>query len=82
MEIKPGRTFRLGDGLAVCLPDDIGFGIGDDVVFEQDGDSVTIRRKPRYTGKDLADALRALPKPTVMLKREPIDWPERAGFRD
>lgn len=79
MEITPGKTFRIGDNEAVCLPDDVAFGIGTDVEIMREGEEIVIRRRRKFTGKDLADALRALPKPTTRLEREPIEWPDRVG---
>lgn len=80
MEIKPGRTFRIGDSVAVCLPDDMGFGIGVDVEIVRDGEVVTIRPRVRMTPRELVEALDRLPKPDKVLGREPIEFPERPGL--
>lgn len=79
MEIVPGKTFRIGDEEAVCLPREAGFGIGTDVEIVREGEEIVIRRRRQRTGKDLADALRALPTPKTRLERQPIDWPDRSG---
>lgn len=80
MKIAHSKTFRNGNSEAVRLPKDMGFGIGTEVQLVKDGNSVIIRAKPKYTGRDLVEALRALPKPSRIQEREPIEFPERPGL--
>ncbi len=80
MKIVHGKTFRSGNSEAVRLPKDVGFGIGVDIEIIRNGDDVVIRRRDHATGKDLADALNALPKPSKPMIRQPVEWPERHGF--
>ena len=80
MKIVHGKTFQSGNSEAVRLPKELGFGIGIEVEIARDGDTVTIRPKPRYSGQDLVDALIALPKPDYIQEREPIEFPKRPGL--
>lgn len=74
------RTFRSGNSEAVRLPKEFAFGEGVEVEIKKTGDGITIRRKSRYTGRDLIEALNALPTPKRVQKREPIEFPERPGL--
>jgi antitoxin VapB len=80
MKIVTSRTFRSGNSEAVRLPKEFAFGEGVEIEIMKTGEGITIRRKSRYSGKDLVDALNALPKPRKPMKREPIEFPERAGL--
>lgn len=79
------RTFKSGNSIAVRLPK--GFGIPEGVELELDrtGDVVTLR-VIRDAEQDRAamlaglEALKALPKPSYIQKREPIEFPERPGL--
>ncbi len=79
------RTFKSGNSVAVRLPK--GFGIPEGVELELDraGDVVTLR-VIRDAEQDRAamlaglEALKALPKPSYIQKREPIEFPERPGL--
>jgi antitoxin VapB len=77
MKIVQSKTFRSGNSVAVRLPRELGFGVGVDIEMVQDGGEVVIRRRAHSSGKDLADALNALPKPRRSLVRQPIEFPER-----
>jgi antitoxin VapB len=79
------RSFKSGNSVAVRLPK--GFGIPEGVELELDkkGDVVTIRvardveaERARMLGG--LEALKALPKPPYIEKREPIEFPERRGL--
>lgn len=79
------RTFKSGNSVAVRLPK--GFGIPEGVELELDrkGDVVTlrvIRNAAAERARMLAglEALKALPKPSYIQKREPIEFPERPGL--
>jgi antitoxin VapB len=78
--IVTSRTFRSGDSEAVRLPEEFAFGEGVEVEIVKNGDSLTIRRKPQYSGRDLVEALEKLPKPKHRQAREPIEFPERPGL--
>ena len=79
------KTFKSGNSVAVRLPK--GFGIPEGVQLELDkaGDVVTIR-VTRDVAAERArmlaglKALKALPKPTYVEQREPIEFPERRGL--
>jgi antitoxin VapB len=78
MKIVTSRTFKSGNSEAVRLPKGMGFGIGTEIEIVDNGDSVTLRRVRKYSGRDLIAALRALPRPVQ--EREPIEFPERPGL--
>lgn len=81
MRIAHSKTFRSGNSEAVRLPKGFGFGIGVDVEIVREDDRVVIQPRRAFTGKDLVDALNALPLPKTPLKREPILFPKRPGLR-
>lgn len=74
------KTFRSGNSEAVRLPKELGFGEGTEVEIIRHGDSLTIRRKPSRTMRELVELLRLLPKPTRPMKRERIIFPKRPGL--
>jgi antitoxin VapB len=80
MTIFSSKTFKSGNSEAVRLPKELAFGEGVEVEILQTSEGITIRRKSRFSGKDLVDALNALPKPSKPMKREPIEFPERPGL--
>ena len=81
MRIAHSRTFKSGNSEAVRLPQGIGFGEGVDVEICRHGDTVSIRPKPRYTGRDLAERMSKFgPPPGPTEEREPIEFPERSGL--
>lgn len=79
------RTFRSGNSEAVRLPAGIAFGPDTAVTVERHGNVITIRpvvdpaaEKLRWL-QTLAE-LDALPKPSSVEVREPIEFPERPGL--
>ena len=74
------KTFRAGNSEAVRLPKELAFGEGVEVEVTRQGDTVVIRRKSQFSGRDLVRALDALPKPSRVLPREKIEFPERPGL--
>jgi antitoxin VapB len=80
MKIAHTRTFKSGNSEAVRLPKSFAFGEGVEVEIVKNGDELIIRRKHSYSGRDLIDALQALPKPSRTQKRERIEFPERPGL--
>ncbi|KQT33380.1 hypothetical protein ASG29_04800 [Sphingomonas sp. Leaf412] len=83
-----GRTFRSGDGVAVRLPDALGFAPDTRVTIERVGDHVEIRAAPTdpaEEGRKLAELVAALqalaPMPAAAVgRREPIEFPDRPGL--
>jgi antitoxin VapB len=80
MKVVTSRTFRSGNSEAVRLPKEVAFGPDIEVEIVKTGDMVMIRRKPRLTPGQLAEALRALPKPDRVQEREPFEAPDRPGL--
>jgi antitoxin VapB len=79
------KTFKSGNSEAVRLPKGMGFGIGTEVMAERHGDRIilTPAHDPSVKRKkllDMLDALRALPKPSRIQKRDPIIFPDRPGL--
>jgi hypothetical protein len=48
------RVVHEGDDEILLIPDEIGFGIGVDVIIERRGDTLTIRRKQTDVATPLA----------------------------
>ena len=79
------KTFKSGNSVAVRLPKGFAIDAGVEVELDKNGDVVTIRltrdaaeeRRRMLAG---LDALKALPKPPRIQKREPIEFPERRGL--
>lgn len=72
------RAFRSGNSQAVRIPAEIAYA---DVSLELEitrlGDVITIVPARKKSLKDAVKALRAVPKPARVEKREPIDVPLR-----
>lgn len=76
MTVVTSRTFRVGDSEAVRLPREVAFGPDTEVTIVRHGDVVTIYpAKP--SPAELVAALRAMPKPDYVEKREPVEVSER-----
>ena len=73
------RTFRSGNSDAVRLPKEISFGPGVEVEIERRGDVITMKPK-RASIQEMLDKLDALPKPTMIGKRDPFIAPIRKGL--
>jgi antitoxin VapB len=85
MNAVSSKIFKSGNSVAVRLPKEIAFAPGTDVVVERTGDVVTIRPKldpaeEKRKVLELVEALRALPRPPYVEKREPIEFPDRPGL--
>lgn len=85
MNAVNSRTFKSGNSVAVRLPKEIALAPGLEVVIERKGDTLTIRPAvdPAEEKRKLAEfiaALTALPKPSKVEKREPIEFPDRPGL--
>lgn len=74
------KTFKSGNSVAVRLPKELGILEGTELEVEETGTGVFLRRKPKYTGRDLVEALAKLPKPSRPMKRERIIFPKRRGL--
>ena len=79
------KTFKSGNSVAVRLPKGFAIPEGVEVELDKTGDTVTIRlaqdsaEEQRRMLEGL-DALKALPKPPRILKRERIVFPKRRGL--
>lgn len=71
------RTFWTGNGEAVWLPPEVAFGRDTEVTIVRSGDIVTIY-PAKSSPSELVAALRAMPKPAPVEKRESAEIPERA----
>ncbi|MDP8993605.1 MAG: AbrB/MazE/SpoVT family DNA-binding domain-containing protein [Pseudomonadota bacterium] len=74
------RAFKSGNSVAVRLPKELGIAEGTELEIEAAPTGVFLRRKPKYTGRDLVEALEKLPKPARPMKRERIIFPKRHGL--
>lgn len=79
------KTFKSGNSVAVRLPKEVGFPPDTPVVIERNGEVLTIRRARDPVAEkrkllELVAALRALPAPSELETREPIEFPERPGL--
>lgn len=74
------KTFKSGNSVAVRLPKELGIVEGTEFEIEQAPTGVFLRRKLKYTGRDLVEALEKLPKPTKPFKAERIVFPKRRGL--
>jgi antitoxin VapB len=79
------KTFKSGNSVALRLPKALGVGPDERMVIERNGDVLTIRRlkdpaEEKRKLLELVEALRALPRPDEVEKREPIEFPDRPGL--
>lgn len=79
------KTFKSGNSVALRLPKGLGVEPGERMSIERNGDVLTVRRvndkaeaKRKLT--ELVEALRALPRPGEVQKREPFEFPDRPGL--
>ncbi len=72
------RAFKSGNSQAVRIPADMAY---DDTSVEltitRSGDVITISPKRTSNMADMIAALRALPTPSEIEKRDPIELPDR-----
>ena len=77
--VVTSRTFWTGDGEAVRLPPEVAFGRDTEVTILRHGDVLTIYpAKPMLLPAELVAALRAMPKPDSVEKRESAEVPEQS----
>lgn len=75
------KAFKSGNSVAVRLPKEFGIVEGTELVIDQNGNSVTIRPKPKGTMADLVASLREIGPPSDgVQKRQRIIFPERTGL--
>jgi antitoxin VapB len=82
------RSFKSGNSMALRLPKGLGIGAGESFVIRRHGDTITARRVPTPAEeaerlgrfRQMLDSLKALPGPSGMQDREPIEFPERPGL--
>ena len=72
------RVFKSGNSLAIRMPADIAYAEGTELEIARSGDVTTLFPKKR-TGSmaEMIAALRALPIPSEIEEREPIELPDR-----
>jgi antitoxin VapB len=71
------KTFKSGNSVAVRLPKELGIPEGVELEIDEAGGGWMVRRKARYSGRDLVEALEKLPKPKTKMKRVRIEFPKR-----
>lgn len=71
------KAFKSGNSVAVRLPKDVGVVAGTEFEVEEAAGGVFLRKKPKYTGRDLVEALEKLPIPKTKMKRVRISFPKR-----
>ena len=79
------RTFKSGNSVAVRLPVGLGVPANVEVTIERQGEGFVVmptRDPAEEKRKWLAflDEMAALPKPSSVQEREPIEFPERPGL--
>jgi antitoxin VapB len=79
------KTFKSGNSVALRLPKGLGVGPNERMLIEQDGAVLIVRRlsdpgEAKRKLKALAEALRALPRPQTVERRERIEFPDRPGL--
>jgi antitoxin VapB len=73
------RVFKSGNSQAVRIPADLAYDDpSQELTITRMGDVITIA-PARYRLKDAVAALRALPKPPEVERRDPIEMPDRAS---
>lgn len=85
MNAVNSKTFRSGNSVALRLPRALGIEADIEMRIEKEGDALVVRpvKDPAEEKRKLAElveALRALPHPGELEKREPIEFPDRPGL--
>ena len=72
------KVFKSGNSQAVRIPAEMAYADNTEVTISRSGEVITIYPK-RTTGSmaEMIAALRALPTPSEIEKREPIEIPDR-----
>ena len=80
MPMTTTRVFKSGNSQAIRIPSELAYtDFPGDLTITRQGDVITIFTK-REGLKEAVEALRRLPKPTVIENREPIDVPDRGAL--
>ena len=85
MNAVSSKTFKSGNSIAVRLPKEVAFPPNLDVTIEREGDVLTVRptvdpKHEKRKVRELIEALRALPKPPYIERRETPEPPVRPGL--
>jgi antitoxin VapB len=80
VNIYRSKTFRAGNSDALRLPKEISPGPNVEVEITKSGNFYSFRTKSKRTPRELVEALRQLPKPSRIDKRDKILAPRRAGL--
>ncbi|HET6535669.1 MAG TPA: hypothetical protein VFG41_05755 [Sphingomicrobium sp.] len=75
------KTFKSGNSVAVRLPKELGIPEGIELEIDPASGGWMLRRRSKFTGRDLVEALEKLPKPRKKLKRVRIQFPNRRWHR-
>lgn len=71
------RAFKSGNSQAVRIPAELAYeDVNVELTISRHGDVIVIQ-PARPSLREMVDALRALPKPTEIEVREPIEVPDR-----
>jgi antitoxin VapB len=71
------RAFKSGNSQAVRIPAELAYeDMNVDLTISRDGDTIVIQPL-RPSLRDMVTALRALPKPSEVEVREPLEVPDR-----
>ncbi|MBV8976135.1 MAG: AbrB/MazE/SpoVT family DNA-binding domain-containing protein [Alphaproteobacteria bacterium] len=72
------KVFKSGNSLAIRMPAEIAYAEGTELTINRSGDVVTVFPKKRTQNMaEMVAALRALPTPSEIEIREPIEMPDR-----
>ena len=72
------RIFKSGNSQAIRIPAEMAYEDGAELTIVRSGDVTTIFPKKRSGGMaEMIAALRALPTPSEIEEREPVEMPDR-----
>lgn len=80
MNVYRTKVFRAGNSDALRLPKEVTPGPDVEMEIIKQGDVLTVRPVRKMTPQELVAALRAMPKPTSVEKRDKIVFPRRKGL--
>jgi antitoxin VapB len=79
MSVARSRTFRSGNSEAICLPKDVAFGPGVELVLVRSGDVLTVY-PASLSIADMVARLRDLPVPPTVERCGETEIPEIRGL--